>query len=62
MLKTENFFVTEASIEKIDELIHLFDAYRVFYGQKSNLETAKSFIQDRFEDDSVILVAVCRKN
>ncbi|MGB3513661.1 MAG: GNAT family N-acetyltransferase [Microcoleaceae cyanobacterium] len=61
MLKTENFFVTEASLEIIDELIYLFDAYRVFYGQKSDLESAKSFIQNRLKDDSVILVAVSRK-
>lgn len=37
----------------------LFDAYRVFYGQPTNLSAASSFLKERFSArDSVILLAV----
>ncbi|MBC6480784.1 MAG: GNAT family N-acetyltransferase [Hormoscilla sp. GM7CHS1pb] len=61
MLESENFFVAEATVEIIDELTYLFDAYRVFYEQKSDLEGAKLFLQERLKEDSAILVAVYSK-
>ena len=40
-------------------VFELFDKYRVFYGQESNLELAKSFIQERQDNhESVIFVAL----
>jgi ribosomal protein S18 acetylase RimI-like enzyme len=40
-------------------VFELFDKYRVFYGQESNIELAKSFIQARQDNyESVIFVAL----
>ncbi len=40
-------------------VFELFDKYRVFYGQASNIELAKSFIQARQDNyESVIFVAL----
>lgn len=42
-------------------LAPLFDAYRIFYGQSSNLELAEKFLFDRLStDESVILF--CRQS
>lgn len=45
-------------VEKdFEQLCALFDAYRVFYGQSSDLSLAKAFITERLENqDSVIHV------
>ncbi len=50
--------IREAIEEDLKELSLLFDAYRVFYRQTSNLEGAKDFISDRLSlKDSKIFVA-----
>lgn len=50
--------ITKASIEHINELVTLFDAYRIFYEQTSDLKKAKRFLIDRFEqNESVIYIA-----
>lgn len=50
--------VSLAHVEQIENLSVLFDQYRVFYGQTSNLEAAKKFLQERFENkESVIFTA-----
>lgn len=42
-----------------DELSVLFNDYRVFYGQISDLESARNFISERLsKDDSAIFVAL----
>ncbi len=47
---------TEADIDRVSDL---FNEYRVFYNQLSDLEGAKRFIRDRMDyGDSVIFVAV----
>jgi ribosomal protein S18 acetylase RimI-like enzyme len=47
-----------ASPVQIDPLAKLFDQYRVFYNQPSDIEGAKRFLQARFDNkDSIILVA-----
>jgi len=47
---------TEADIDRVSDL---FNEYRVFYNQPSDLEGAKRFIRDRMDyGDSVIFVAV----
>lgn len=47
-----------AQIEHLEEVSQLFDQYRVFYQQPSNLEAAKAFLQERFQKgDSTMLVA-----
>ena len=50
------FQATEADIDGVS---NLFNEYRVFYNQPSDLEGAKRFIRDRMDyGDSVIFVAV----
>ena len=47
-----------ATISDIESLNRLFDLYRVFYNQESNLKVSKSFLLERFEnEDSKIFVA-----
>lgn len=48
-----------ASLAQLDSLAPLFDGYRVFYKQESNLEAAKAFLTQRFQqEDSVIFLAL----
>ncbi len=47
-----------ASIEDLDSLTSLFDAYRVFYRQESNSSAARHFLNQRIQrQESVILIA-----
>ena len=51
--------IYQATIKDLDGVCKLFDLYRVFYEQPSNIAAAKKFIQERLEKkDSVIYVAV----
>ncbi len=51
--------ITKATSEHLDELVTLFDAYRVFYKQESNITQAKQFLQQRLiQNDSTIFVAL----
>jgi ribosomal protein S18 acetylase RimI-like enzyme len=50
--------IVEATPEHLDAVAQLFDAYRVFYRQSSDVATARAFIRDRFaRRDSVIFLA-----
>jgi ribosomal protein S18 acetylase RimI-like enzyme len=50
--------VALAQIENLEEIAKLFDRYRVFYQQLSDLEAARLFIRDRLhQQDSIILIA-----
>ncbi|AFY99611.1 GNAT family N-acetyltransferase [Calothrix sp. PCC 6303] len=50
--------VVLANFEHLEEVSKLFDQYRVFYKQSSDLEAAKAFLQERFQkNDSTVLVA-----
>ncbi|MBW4649303.1 MAG: GNAT family N-acetyltransferase [Kastovskya adunca ATA6-11-RM4] len=47
-----------ARFEHLEEVSNLFDQYRVFYKQSSDLEAATKFIQERFQKkDSTLLIA-----
>lgn len=51
--------VVQAGLEQLDELAILFDAYRVFYEQKSDLEAAIVFLKNRLsQNESVIYIAL----
>ena len=51
--------VYQATIKDLEGVSKLFDLYRVFYEQPTNIEAAKNFIQERIEKkDSIIFVAV----
>ncbi|MET1756466.1 GNAT family N-acetyltransferase [Novosphingobium sp. RD2P27] len=50
--------VRQASFVDLSQLTGLFDAYRQFYGQKSDVDAARRFLSDRFEhQQSVIFIA-----
>lgn len=50
--------IFQATIEHLDDVAYLFDQYRMFYRQQSDLEQAKNFIVERLQkQDAVILLA-----
>ncbi|HEY8824792.1 MAG TPA: GNAT family N-acetyltransferase, partial [Candidatus Limnocylindria bacterium] len=50
--------IVRAGIKDLDELAPLFDGYRQFYGQRSDLAAAREFLRERIErDESVIYAA-----
>lgn len=53
--------IRQATAADLDRLVPLFDAYRVFYGQPSDPELARSFLRDRFEHlQSIVFLALAR--
>ena len=52
--------VRPATTDDLDAVAQLFDEYRVFYGQDSDLKLAKSFLGERLSSgDSRIFVGQC---
>ncbi|MBD2096645.1 GNAT family N-acetyltransferase [Trichocoleus sp. FACHB-591] len=52
-----------ARLEHLEEVSRLFDKYRVFYQQPSDMEAAKKFLQERLQkNDSTIFLASDRGN
>lgn len=50
--------IRQATIEDIDQLSALFDQYRVFYKQPSDIEAATAFLTARFNNnESLVFVA-----
>ncbi len=50
--------VRRATLNDLERLIPLFDAYRQFYGQPSDLIVARRFLSDRLvRNESVVLIA-----
>ncbi|WP_394748517.1 GNAT family N-acetyltransferase [Spongiimicrobium salis] len=47
--------IRRAAIEDIQELTPLFDAYRVFYKQESNLEGARFFLEARIHSKEAVI-------
>ena len=55
--------IRRAKKKDIDQLSVLFDKYRIFYKQRSDVDSAKSFLKKRMKrKESVIFVAEERKN
>ncbi len=51
--------IITATADHLDILAPLFDGYRVFYKQASDLEAARSFLSERFQKkDSTIFLAL----
>jgi GNAT superfamily N-acetyltransferase len=51
--------IIQATSNQINQLIPLFDRYRVFYEQKSNPKAARTFLKERFnKKDSIIFIAL----
>lgn len=55
---TTKYTVYQATIEDLDELAVLFNEYRIFYGQQSNVEKAREFLFERFEHRESIIFAI----
>ena len=50
--------IQRATINELDSIAELFDSYRVFYHQESNLEGASNFLKERLvNEDSVVFIA-----
>lgn len=50
--------IVKASIDDIDSVSPLFNLYRVFYGQNSDLEKAHAFLKERIlNNESIIFIA-----
>jgi len=49
------FTVRQATIEDLDRIAPLFDAYRQFYRQPSDLDRARRFLLERFAHNQSIL-------
>jgi GNAT superfamily N-acetyltransferase len=51
--------IVKATLDHLDQLVSLFDAYRVWYQMDSDKETAKSFLSNRIKNsESVIFLAL----
>ena len=51
--------ILQATIEHVEYVAELFDAYRQYYGQDADLEGAKRFLSERIQqNESVIFVAL----
>jgi len=57
-----DIYVKQASLEDSKKVAQLFDAYRVFYQQKSDIDLAVDFISERIKNqESVIFTALDHK-
>ena len=55
--------IIQASIKNLDPVSELFDLYRQFYGQESDISAAKEFIGNRLKSkDSIILFVLSSEN
>jgi ribosomal protein S18 acetylase RimI-like enzyme len=56
---TEQYTIHKASIKDVDSISHLFNEYRRFYKQKSNIKLSNKFLKDRIlNNQSVIFYAI----
>lgn len=46
-------------VEQLEALSALFDQYRVFYEQSSDLEAARTFLRERFQNRDSVIFATC---
>lgn len=50
--------IHEATMDDLEEVVILFDQYRIFYGQEGDMDNARNFIAARIKHmESVILLA-----
>ncbi|WP_291286792.1 GNAT family N-acetyltransferase [Flavobacterium sp.] len=54
-----DYQIKKASLEELNETAELFDLYRVFYRQKSDVEAGKAFLKERLlHNESDIFLAI----
>ena len=50
--------IIKASLENLDQVVPLFDQYRVFYNQESNVDDALVFLEERIrKNESIVFLA-----
>ena len=52
--------IHQATIHDLDRLAPLFDGYRQFYGQRSDMPAARAFLFDRFRHSQSIIIIASR--
>ncbi len=52
---TQNFDLIRLTPEHLDAATKLFDEYRIFYNQESDLARARTFLRERMERDESVL-------
>ncbi|MFD2214718.1 GNAT family N-acetyltransferase [Metabacillus endolithicus] len=54
--------ILKVTLNELDQVSHLFNQYRMFYGQASNLEGAKEFIKERIENNESFIFLALENN
>ncbi|WP_342431437.1 GNAT family N-acetyltransferase [Neobacillus sp. FSL H8-0543] len=55
--------IQKATVNELDSIVELFDMYRVFYEQKSDIKAAKLFLNERLRnEESIIFIAKDAEN
>ncbi|HVU67703.1 MAG TPA: GNAT family N-acetyltransferase [Ktedonobacteraceae bacterium] len=54
--------IIRASLDDLDMIVPLFDGYRQFYQQASDLEGARRFLQAHFEQQTSVIFLALRTN
>lgn len=55
--------IVQAQIKHLDDLVPLFNGYRIFYKQDSNIKDAKTFLIERIVNkESIIFIAYSNDN
>ncbi|MDQ0227401.1 GNAT family N-acetyltransferase [Metabacillus niabensis] len=50
--------INQATVNELEEVANLFNLYRMFYKQPSNIDGARAYIKERFQNnDSIIFLA-----
>ena len=50
--------VIRATLSHLDQLAVLFDGYRIFYKQASDIDACRSFLKERLENDESVIFSV----
>ncbi|RDY61297.1 GNAT family N-acetyltransferase [Flagellimonas nanhaiensis] len=54
--------IRKASLSDLELIVPLFDAYRVFYSQVSDIEAARAFIKERYEQNETVILLALEKD
>jgi GNAT superfamily N-acetyltransferase len=54
--------INQATSDDLDRLVPLFDGYRQFYRQTSDLPAARAFLMDRFKRSESVIFIATREN
>jgi GNAT superfamily N-acetyltransferase len=49
--------IFQATLTDVDSIVPLFDAYRIFYGQRSDHTLARNFLRERLSNNDSVIFA-----